>query len=47
MLKDFPNITETPDYTDQPKRAHRLDIKLINEAPIRQNPLEYQESSGN
>ena len=40
MLKDFPNITGTPDYTDQPKHTHRLDIKLINEAPIRQNTCE-------
>ena len=40
MLKDFPNITETTEYTDQPKHAHRFDIKLINEALIRQNPRE-------
>ena len=37
MLKDFPNISGTPDYTDQPKHADRLDIELINDAPIRQN----------
>ena len=37
MLNDFPNIKGTPDYTDQPKHAHRLDIQLINEAPYRRN----------
>ena len=37
MLKDFPNFSGTTDYTDKPKHAHRLDIEVINEAPIRQN----------
>ena len=38
MLKDFPNITGTTEYTDKPKHAHRLDTELINEYPNRQNP---------
>ena len=37
MLNDFPNISGTADYTDQPKHADRLDIELINDAPIREN----------
>ena len=37
MLKDFPNISGTTDYTDQPKHADRLDLELIKDAPIKQN----------
>ena len=39
MLKDFPNITGTTDYTEKPKHAHILNIVLIDEDPITQNPV--------